>query len=187
MELVREAHRVLDEPVSKPANARAQRRLPPPSFLAYEPSYPLYPYQRQSARILNGIYAGNTANVLCASPTGSEILPHQILRQLAVKHKCRLQVAVPLVALAEQYADLCNLFPDTPMVDAMLEEFGGRSFDSFDSFDDYYDEYCGGFCEAEPVPVVGLWTGPAQVNEVDALICVCTCEIVTIQLDKNPH
>ena len=189
MELVREAHRLLDEPVSKPAKytRKANTDSPPPSFLAYEPSYPLYPYQRQSARILNGIYAGNNkANVLCASPTGSgKSFLIKYCAKLAVKHKCRLRVAVPLVALAEQqYADLCNLFRDTPTVDAMFEEFGGGSFDSFD---DYYDEYCSGFCESEPVPVVGLWTGPTQVNEVDALICVCTYEIVTIQLDKNPH
>jgi len=145
-------------------------------------SYELYPYQRQSAHLLEQLYRGTEKlNILCASPTGSgKSYLIKYAATLAVQHKCNLRIAVPLVALAEQqYADLCDLFRDTPTVDMLFQE------DEQDMYDD--DEYYYGGPAMEPVSTVGLWTGPTQENEKEALICVCTYEIVQIQLDKNPH
>lgn len=149
--------------------------------LSYRPSYEMYPYQRQAAGLLEQLYNGQKLNILCASPTGSgKSLLLKYCAQLAVKHQCKLRIAVPLVALAEQqYADLCNMFRATPTVDMLFEE---------EEDDGYYDdEYYYGGPALQPVPTVGLWTGPTQENETDALICVCTYEIINIQLDKNPH
>lgn len=143
-------------------------------------SYELYPYQRQGSFLLEKVYRDRERlNILCASPTGSgKSYLIKYCAKLAVEQKVKLRIAVPLVALAEQqYADLCDLFRETPTVDTLFT--GNMEFEE----DDFY-------CSPtlfEAVSTVGLWTGPTQENEQDALICVCTYEIVQIQLDKNPH
>ena len=147
--------------------------------LVYQPSYGLYPYQHHAAWLLEKLYKGEKLNILCASPTGSgKSFLLKYCAKLAVKYQCQLRIAVPLVALAEQqYADLCDIFRETPTVDMLFE----------DEENYYDDEYYYGGPSLEPVPTVGLWTGPTQENEKEALICVCTYEIINIQLDKNPH
>lgn len=91
------------------------------SYVRQEPSHPAplqpmlstsydpYPYQKTGASLLHEIFDhGERQNILCASPTGSgkSYLIHYAAK-LAEKHRAKIIIAVPLVALAEQlYADL---------------------------------------------------------------------------------
>ena len=151
---------------------------PPPTFLAYSPSYELYEYQKQSASLLEGIlHRQERWNILCASPTGSgKSFLIKYAAKVCESDGLKLIVGVPLVALAIQhYEDLCSLFD--PTTDVLF--MGGD--EDVDDFETYVPPP-----QRRTVPTVGVWTGPVQINELDALICVCTYEVLQIQLDTNP-
>lgn len=152
---------------------------PPPTPLAFSPSYELYEYQKQSASLLEGILRRKKRwNILCASPTGSgKSFLIKYAAKVCEKDGLKLIVGVPLVALAIQhYEDLCSLFD--PTTDVL---FMGGDEDDVDDFETYVPPP-----QRRTVPTVGVWTGPVQINELDALICVCTYEVLQIQLDTNP-
>ncbi len=154
----------------------------PTTPLAYAPAYPLYPYQHQSVHLLEDIYRHNAAlNVLCASATGSgKSFLIKYAASLGVQTGQKVIVGVPLVALAEQqYYDLSEVFQGTATVDVLDQD---DEVDCWGGDDDYY--YAAP--TRQSVPTLGIWTGPTQVNEQEALVVVCTYEILKIQLDHNP-
>jgi len=158
-----------------------EEEAPPPTIEpAYKPAYPLYPYQQQSAHLLEQIYReGAALNVLCASATGSgKSFLIKNAASLAVQTGQKLIVGVPLVALAEQqFYDLTEAFQAKKTVDVLDDEesdcWGG-------------DDYDYAAPSRQSIPTLGIWTGPTQVNEKDALVVICTYEIIKIQLDNNP-
>ena len=146
---------------------------------AYTPSYTPYPYQNQSAHLLEAIVNdGKPYNILCASPTGSgKSFLIKYAASLCQRQSLKCVVGVPLVALAvQQYEELCDLL--SPTTDALFD--GAEAYGGYED-DDFYSAPIRRTC-----PTVGLWTGPLQINETEALIVVCTYEVIQIQLDTNP-
>lgn len=102
----------------QPTYTREMAAVPTPPTLASEPvlasPYEPYPYQKQGAALLHEIFDdGARQNVLVNSPTGSgkSYLIHYAAA-LAERHKAKVVVTVPLVALAEQlYSDLKRVVP----------------------------------------------------------------------------
>ena len=140
----------------------------PPLHLSYEP----YPYQKQAAVILDGIYGKNArdpANILAASPTGSGksfLISWSALR--AWQTGSRLIIVVPLVSLALQtYSNLRELLR-------------GKEATFEDYLSSYDDDMIGSAHE-----VLGVHTGSCEVHADCSQILVMTFEVLLIKINAD--